>query len=618
MPAATNVKVTFTGDTSQLTAATATANKALASTGAAADTADKKMKALNDEAGRVGDSMGKAGGSAAKAAGALSMLSPAAADSARGLADVADVGELAAEAAAALGVSATAAAFALGALLSAVALVSAAYVGWNEEAATATRLTEQQNALTAATAPLYADTEAAIRGAKVELGLMTEAQSQMIDAGIAGLEQYQAATEATRKRLSELRAAQSSITGQVSALVGDIGEALPLQEYNMAAQIIDGLTISTDEFNTEEGALQDGLTRTSDALRENREAHERLIGAQEQGKAAAEKFSGMEKAAENAARARAEAEADLAELLKARAAAEEQYAAGVASLRDIEREANSDRLTEMEALDQARADQMAALNASLTEQLAAAEGNELKQAEIEQAGQDARLALEQRYQRDKGAIVEEGNAAIAEENAAAMEKQRQMEAEAADAQLSVAADLLGSVSSLAGSLMEAGITESKAGLKALFGIQQGAAVAEATINTARAISNALALPLPPPLPQIAAVAAGVAGAAQVTAILSTPPPSFRSGYLPDQQLAMIEPQSELVAPASAVQALGGMDAARATFAGQSAGGAPVVTQFTIGHKGYSALTANSANRSGPLRDLTVRPAGRINPYSRSR
>ena len=418
--------------------------------------------------------------------------------------------------------------------------------------------------------------------------------------------------------MSELRAAQSSITGQVSALVGDIGEALPLQEYNMAAQIIDGLTISTDEFNVEEGALQDGLTRTSDALRENREAHERLIVAQEQGKAAAEKFSGMEKAAESAARARAEAEADLAELLKARAAAEEQYAAGVASLRDIAREANSDRLTEMEALDQARADQMAALNASLTEQLAAAEGNELKQAEIEQAGRDARLALEQRYQRDKGAIVEEGNAAIAEENASAMEKQRQMEAEAADAQLSVAADLLGSVSSLAGSLMEAGITESKAGLKALFGIQQGAAVAEATINTARAISNALALPLPPPLPQIAAVAAGVAGAAQVTAILSTPPPSFRSGYLPDQQLAMIEPLSELVAPASAVQALGGMDAARATFAGQSAGGAPVVTQFTIGHKGYSALTANSANRSGPLRDLTVRPAGRVNPYSRSR
>ena len=618
MPAATNVKVTFTGDTSQLTAATATANKALASTGAAADTADKKMKALNDEAGRVGDSMGKAGGSAAKAAGALSMLSPGAAGAAGNLADLADVGELAAEAAAALGVSATAAAFALGAVLSAVALLSAAYAGWNEEAATATRLTEEQNALTAATAPLYADTEAAIRGAKVELGLMTEAQSAMIDAGISGLAQYQAATETTRKRLSELRAQQASITGQVSALVGDIGEALPLQEYNMAAQIIDGLTTSTDEFNMEEGALQDGLTRTSDALRDNRVAHEKLGKAKQQGKAATSGAIEVEKAAELAARARAEAEADLTELLKARAAAEQDYADGVASLRDIEREANSDRLTEIEALDQARADQMAALNASLTEQLAAAEGNELKQAEIEQAGRDARLALEQRYQRDKGAIIAEGNAAIADENAAALDEQRQMSERAADAQLSVTAELLASVSSLAGSLMDAGIAQSKAGLKALFAIQQGAAVAEATINIARAVSNALALPLPPPFPQIAAVAAGVAGAAQVATILSTPPPSFRSGYMPDQQLAMIEPQSELVAPASAVQALGGMDAARATFAGQSSAGAPQVTQFTIGHKGYSALTANSANRSGPLRDLTVRPAGRINPYSRSR
>jgi hypothetical protein len=701
MPAATNVKVTFTGDTSQLTAATATANKALASTGAAADTADKKMKALNDEAGRVGDSMGKAGGSAAKAAGALSMLSPGAAGAAGSLADLADVGELAAEAAAALGVSATAAAFALGAVLSAVALLTAAYAGWNEEAATATRLTEEQNALTAATAPLYADTEAAIRGAKVELGLMTEAQSAMIDAGIAGLAQYQAATETTRKRLSELRAQQASITGQVSALVGDIGEALPLQEYNMAAQIIDGLTTSTDEFNMEEGALQDGLTRTSDALRENRVAHEKLGKAKQQGKAATSGAIEVEKAAELAARARAEAEADLTELLKARAAAEQEYADGVASLRDIEREANSDRLTEIEALDQARADQMAALNASLTEQLAAVEGNELKQAEIEQAGRDARLALEQRYQRDKGAIVEEGNAAIADENAQAQadaadaaeaSRGRVMEtlkfaqgyaeqvagvvsgaltdaaaaagaafdeAQAATmdafAQVKELGDLLDGLSTetvdaakLSGTALTDAYREGKVSAEDLtesqkkqiaaqlenekqaaaalaqeqqaaamqaWQAQHDAAVATAALNIPVAISQALsAAPFPFNLPL--AAAAGALAAKAAADVASAPPPSFRSGYLPDQQLAMIEPQSELVAPASAVQALGGMDAARAAFAGQSGAGAPVVTQFTIGHKGYSALTANSMNRPGPLRDLSVRPAGRVNPYSR--
>jgi hypothetical protein len=617
MPAPTNVKVTFTGDTSQLSAAAATANKALVSTGAAADTADKKMRALNDEAGRVGDSMGKAGGSAAKAAGALSMLSPGAAGAAGSLADLADVGELAAEAAAALGVSATAAAFALGAVLSAVALLSAAYVGWNEEAATATRLTEQQNALTAATAPLYADTEAAIRGAKVELGLMTDAQSAMIDAGISGLAQYQAATEATRKRLSDLRTEQASITGQLSSLVGDIGEAMPLQEFNMMAQIIDGLTNSTDEFNMEEGALQEGLTRTSDALRDNRVAHQNLSEAKEEGAAATEKFTGMEKAAESAAYARVVAEQELQAVLEARAVAEQEYADGVASLRDIEREANSDRLTEMEALDQARADQVAALNASLTGQLAEVEGNELKQAEIEQAGQDARLALEQRYQRDKGAIIEEGNDAVAQEIAqagasdlAALEATHAAQFDMAQAGAQALVDI---TSSIYTAMSEAGL---KKGLKASFIASKVAALAQAGLNTAFAVSNALATPLPPPFPQIAAVAAGISGAVAMAVIAAKQPPSFRSGYMPDQQLAMIEPQSELVAPASAVQALGGMDAARGAFAGVSPVGQSV-TRFYIGHKGFSAMTSDSAGRPGPLRDLTVRPSGRVNPYTRN-
>jgi len=618
MPAPTNVKVIFTGDTSQLSAATATANKALVSTGAAADTADKKMKALNDEAGRVADSMGKAGGSASKAAGALSMLSPGAADAAGSLADLADVGELAAEAAAALGISATAAAFALGAVLSAVALLSAAYVGWNEEAETATRLTDQQNALTAATAPLYADTEAAIRGAKVELGLMTDAQSAMIDAGISGLAQYQAATEATRKRLSDLRAAQSSITGQVGALVGDIGKALPLQEFNLMAQIIDGMTTSTEEFKVEEGALQEGLTRTSDALRENRVAHQTLSLAKEAGAKATQQFTEMEKAAESAAHARVAAEQELQAVLEARAAAEQDYADGVASLRDIERVANSDRLSEIDALDQARADQMAELNAMLTEQLASAEGNELKQAEIEQAGQDARLALEQRYQRDKGEIVADGNAAVAHENAKAQADASAAQVATQDAQIGLAQDaaqsLVDITSAIYGGMTDAGL---KKGLKAAFLASKAAALAQAGINTAIAFSNALAAPLPPPLPQIAAAAALIAGLAAAASIAAKQPPSFRSGYMPDQQLAMIEPQSELVAPASAVQALGGMDAARGAFAGVSPAGGQSVTRFYIGHKGFSAMASDSAGRPGPLRDLTVRPSGRINPYTRN-
>lgn len=612
--AGSDVRVTFTGDTSQLTAASKQASAAIAATGDAADKAQSKMDALNEEASRVGDGFGKVGGSASKAAGAVGMLSPAAGDAIGSLADLADVGEMAAEASAALGVSAMAVSVALAAIASAAALVAAAYTGWNEEAATATRLTEQQNALTAAMAPLYEDTEAAIRAARVELGLMTEAQAEMIDAGLAGLAQYQEATEATRKRLSELRASQASVTGQVQQFLGDVGEALPLQEYNVLAQVIDAATISSNEFATEEGRLQEGLSGAAAELKRNREAHAALTAAKGKGKAATVAMITADEAAEAAAKAREVAERRLSEFLAERAKAEKDYADALTSIRDMESQANADRLTEIEALTAARDEQIAALNRTLTEQLAATEGNAIRQAEIEQAGADARLAIEQRYQRDKGEIVAESNARIAEENAAALADLEAQNRAAAEAIYQVSGDLFGSVSDLAGSLMDAGLAKSKEGLRALFGVQQAAAVAQAAINTALAVSNALALPLPPPLPQIAAVAAGIAGAAQVAAITSTAPPSFRSGYMPDQQLAFIEPQSEIVAPASAVQALGGRDAARDAFAGMSGGGAPTVTRFTMGHREFSALVQGSARRPGPLRDLTVRPSTSYDPH----
>jgi hypothetical protein len=55
------------------------------------------------------------------------------------------------------------------------------------------------------------------------------------------------------------------------------------------------------------------------------------------------------------------------------------------------------------------------------------------------------------------------------------------------------------------------------------------AIAEATINSFRAFNNALASPLPWPLPQIAAGLALGAGLAKVAAIASTPIPSAQTG-----------------------------------------------------------------------------------------
>lgn len=65
--------------------------------------------------------------------------------------------------------------------------------------------------------------------------------------------------------------------------------------------------------------------------------------------------------------------------------------------------------------------------------------------------------------------------------------------------------------------------------KGLFLAQKAFAIAEATINTFRAISNALAAPFPPPIPQTLAAAAAVAGGAQVAAIVGSTISGLRDG-----------------------------------------------------------------------------------------
>jgi hypothetical protein len=70
----------------------------------------------------------------------------------------------------------------------------------------------------------------------------------------------------------------------------------------------------------------------------------------------------------------------------------------------------------------------------------------------------------------------------------------------------------------------------------------------------------------------------------------------------------------MVVPASGVQALGGREQAAATFAGVAPAAAPQITQFTLGHRAFNSMISTYAPRPGALRDLTVRPKGRTNPY----
>lgn len=143
--------------------------------------------------------------------------------------------------------------------------------------------------------------------------------------------------------------------------------------------------------------------------------------------------------------------------------------------------------------------------------------------------------------------------------------------------------------------------------------QHAAAMATALINIPLAISQALAgAPYPINL-ALAAISGGLATAAAVQ-VANESPPSFRSGKMPDyqprgdQRLAYIEP-SEVVAPASAVQAMGGQDATRRTFAGVAPAGGAQITQFKLGHRLFNEMVRDASGRPGAFRDMSVRPRG---------
>lgn len=726
MPTGSDVRVTFTGDTSQLTAASNKASAAIAATGDAADKAQSKMDALNAESEAVGEKFGKVGGAASKAAGGLSLISPAAGEAAGNLADMADIGELVTEALGAVGASLSTVAAVLAPLAVTVAAATAAYAALANATMTsesahldnAAAMVESEAAADKLTAALLRVTEAQAGTSKAyqdnatQIAVLTGAVQQYEVDAAAASKAVQDGVQAERVAMMEaLAVAESRLLASQQVLKA---ENLLAEQHAAAAKQLPELTAEVDRLRAGLTALnettdaqagqvaaliiQQGQQAEADkaAAEAARKRAEARAAQAEKERKATEELRLEQEYAEAAAKARAVAEERLKRAIEERQRKEQAYADGIAGLRQIETEANADRLSEMDALTKKRDDDIAALNQSISAQLKAAEGNELKQQEIERAGQAARLAIQQRFERDKGRIIAQNNAKIAEENAAALadlaaktearqEKIRDTLRAIAGATVDTLGAMLDYAASRAGeaftaaqdaatdaasqvteleSLIEGlGLTtvdaaaltgqalvdaykegkvaaedltetqkrqlaeqlaaeadaarqregEQRAAALAAWEAQHEAAIATALLQIPLSVATALgSVPFPFNIPL--AAAAGALATKAAADVAAQTPPSFRTGYMPDQQLAFIEPQSEIVAPASAVQALGGRDAARDAFAGMSGGGAPTVTRFTMGHREFSALVEGSARRPGPLRDLTVRPSTSYDPH----
>lgn len=265
------------------------ASKGLADVADGAENTDERVRRLRmaldelsdgnrkagDSADHLGQRAGALGGNAMKLAGALSIVSPAAADMARNLGDLADVAEVTAAVSGATGVSVVALGGALGAT---TALAIAGYGAWriySAEERVAEAVSRDLAAAQRELQPLLDNT----RDAEIDLAEATGAiSSLMADLernSLRSLRAWSSATEDTRKRVYELRREQDSLTTQVI----DAGQAFydAVDPTGLLSEGYQKLWGGSRELQVEIDALSGALDDSVVDLEKNRTTTENVL-----------------------------------------------------------------------------------------------------------------------------------------------------------------------------------------------------------------------------------------------------------------------------------------------------------------------------------------------------
>lgn len=328
------------------------------------------------------------------------------------------------------------------------------------------------------------------------------------------------------------------VEGFVSAILSPITPLEGLAKAVVYLSDVAGVQLpdTAKEALTAFGNLNHTLAQSAVASLENSEAAKSLGSALEGASARGaafihvqERVTAAQKGGAKAAKEQTEAQKKAAAQYKQDVSDEEKaqqaFASGLASLQAEAKKAADAQLSGVAAVKQARADDLAALQATYQATLQQASGDQQRLAAIN-AFEAAKTQMILGYETKLTAAQEEENKKRLASDKAALEQEQATISGFA----SSASALFGAIGDAAGLAMQ-GMDPKKhqEAFMAVFEAQKAAGIAQATINTIMAVSNALALPLPPPIPEIAAVAAGVAGAVQVAKIASAPPPKFHQG-----------------------------------------------------------------------------------------
>lgn len=558
-----DIEFTFRGNAAQLMSELRKIDGGIKDTAAKAAPSVGKVKTAFDKtsasAVTTGAAIGKVGQSSAKAAGALSLVSAAGGESARTLADVADVGEIATDAVTALGARSPVAAAALVALAAAVAPLAGHFLVLQREAEEAAARLAFVRAHAADLVPALDAADAAARRLAAANGTLSEESAAIAAAHAEGekaTRDYAASLDAERQAANDAALAADRWLGRLEVLPGFLATAVDYyggftSAKNESLRVIDALTEKESEY----GVTVQGATDTNIAA----------IKEEERKKAARDAGEKATRAAEDAERAYAEALQASNDLASKNA---DTYFGVLDSLQAAEDKALDARLGGIAKIEAARDAELEGLRRRYEEGLALTAENNSAREELDRQYAASRAAIEADAQSQIAAVVEEGQARIYDA------EQRTLEArlEANTALVSSIGDGYGALGDLFGQIADTQASEGKRGAMASFYASQAFAVAQAGIATALAVVNALAtVPYPAAIP--ASIAAGVAGAAQLAAILATPPPSRHGGgaLYPDEAMVKMRAGESALTP-EATARMGGPGGVAAFNAGGGMGG----------------------------------------------
>jgi hypothetical protein len=557
-------------------ASKAAAEGAKASGRAAADALDTAAASAT----RFGDKAGAVGSNAGKLAGILDMLVPGLGGVARGVADVADTAEVASVATKGLGVSMSSTLAVLGPVAIAVAALGATYVYLSSV------LDEVEVKNKAATDDAIAQAEATkkVRDRKQEVSDLFETSGDAAKAeGIA----IRKANEATDASFRDALARAKDSVQQKKDAKAQAGQALNSPELQAAQKIL----VSLEE--------EIELTKTKGEL---------VITQQFAAQKAAKETVEVELAAAKAAGARAAAEAALVAEEAARAEVErgileqtQNYRSVLTSLQETTRATNDAQLEGAAAIEASLARQIEKVNELAAAKVESGVGGTEEILAIEATRLEAVTALQAKAAEDIDAIYAASSEKRTKQRGEELAAEAAFHAQRTQATASATSDLLGTTSDAFAAAAEEQSKTNKDAAMAMFAASKAAAVAQAVVNTALAISSANTLP--PPANFIAMAAAGVSGAVSLAAIASSPPPSFND--TPGVQMMGQRGNVSLASGDYFAAARSPTELQRQV--GATAGGGVSILQVRLGHKVLDQSVARTIQEGGRLsREISTR------------